>query len=236
MAKELYVTNLENKQTELFICTEYIESYIEGFIEGENEFLDKWNLKPDTLYGNSSKVYAQNILKNYSITGIKNSFDDYTSGGSGFGWKQQAISIPLIITHSIIKESGFYAGLVSKVEELMRIHKSLFVNPEDIKNQAPEPEKEYISLRRVYSFILAIAFHKGHSEIQDLGKRDFENYISKMFPDAKSPATIYQTVRSTYKNESNFLLYTSEMEKNYCKDYDYAMKIFNNYFSESMEN
>lgn len=101
------------------------------------------------------------------------------------------------------------------------------------KRKMEKSPKEYKSLRRVYSFILAEAYHKGHAKISSMGKKDFKTYVSELFNDSEKVNSVYQTVRSTYKEESNFLNFFSEMKGIYSPDYQYAMKIYKKYFPEN---
>lgn len=96
-------------------------------------------------------------------------------------------------------------------------------------------EKPYKCLRRVYSFILAEAYHKGHLKIKNMPKTAFKDYVTGLFKNPKVATEVYQTVRSSYKLESNFLNFYSEMQKKHSKDYDYAMKNYKNYFPDNLE-
>lgn len=96
-----------------------------------------------------------------------------------------------------------------------------------------KPKIEHKSLRRVYSFILAQSYHKGNAEIKNMSKTDFLVYVSELFKDSQKANSVYQTVRSTYKTESNFLNFFSDMKDAHSLDYEYAMKVYRNYFTES---
>lgn len=94
-----------------------------------------------------------------------------------------------------------------------------------------EVEKPKVSWRRVYSFILAEAFKRGESKIRDMSKNSFLRYVSvEMEFKGVVPHTIYQTVRSTYRGEDNYLNFFEEMKKKYHKEYSQSMKLFSNYY------
>lgn len=92
-------------------------------------------------------------------------------------------------------------------------------------------QKEYHSLRRVYSFILAEAYLRGMKLIKDMSKVEFKRYAEEKFK-VQSGGPIYQTVRSTYKSESNFINYYTEMKREYFLDHEFAMRIFNKYYPD----
>ncbi len=90
------------------------------------------------------------------------------------------------------------------------------------------------SWRRVYSFVLAEAYHRGNVKIDDMSKKDFKTYVTYELKMTKAVAdSIYQTVRSTYKNEKSFIYKTPQMMQAYPEDYAYAMKIYKDYFPEN---
>jgi len=94
----------------------------------------------------------------------------------------------------------------------------------------PAEKKQYKSLRRVYSFILAKAYLiDDHDEIKYCSVTDFNARVKSIFGIDK-PRQYYLTVRSTYKGEKNFLNFNDEMAKAHPKDYDYAMMIYADYY------
>ncbi len=92
----------------------------------------------------------------------------------------------------------------------------------------------YDSLRRVYAFVIMKADTEGLIDLVCLGKTKLIEYIKTQPKIKASGNTIYQTIKTGYKEE-----YAFNFEGNYAKaikdfkpDYDYAMTIFKDIYPD----
>jgi hypothetical protein len=93
--------------------------------------------------------------------------------------------------------------------------------------------KPYKSKRRFISFIIAEAyFNHNQTFWKDCSKKDFAINLKKIFnvPDS---IQYFQTVRSSYKDEKNYLNYYDKMKEIYKQDYEYAMDHLKDYYPEN---
>lgn len=89
---------------------QFRESYINGFIEGQDYFT--------RTYG-SGDPYNQEFRADLIVQ-----FNNI--GHEGYeGWNFVKSSYPVIISNKIIKEWGYYAGIVSSYEDIIRKHPSI---------------------------------------------------------------------------------------------------------------
>lgn len=116
-------------KTEIYVW-EYLNSYIKAYEEGEQYFENKFKVSPDTLYGTNAEKYLRDIQLNYFH--IKHT-------GSNKGWVFVKERYPVILTHKIIKEYGYYSGIVNKVEEQAKTYPQLFGMLEKPEIDSPLP-------------------------------------------------------------------------------------------------
>lgn len=95
---------------------EYFNSYEEGYKQGVSYFENSFN--PSYLYSENSKAMISDIRSNY--------FGDENSSPPKTGWNYVKKTIPLTLSHEIIKEYGYYSGIVTKVDELAEKHAGIF--------------------------------------------------------------------------------------------------------------
>lgn len=210
--------NVETNESVLVDGGPYMSSYIQGFMEGEKYFIQKFGISRDTLYNSNSSKYVNDIHYHYFHAVI----DNYT------GWVSVKKSFPFIIDHSLIRKMGYYSGIVSQVEQLVKEAPEIFegfYSHDEIRQK----EKNYKSLIRVHCFILAEAYHAGHSSIKTCTEKIFNSGIQKVFGTSK-PRQYYLYVRSTYKGEQNFINFTPQMRKKHPEDYDFAMGMYEKYY------
>jgi len=84
---------------------EYLQTYISGYRDGEQYFEKEFNNSPFPL---SVEQYAKKLHSKY-----------YEKGGIFIGWESFKTSIPLVLTHKVIKEYGYYSGMINKADELL---------------------------------------------------------------------------------------------------------------------
>jgi hypothetical protein len=95
--------------------------------------------------------------------------------------------------------------------------------------------------RRVYSFILAEAYHRGETDFwppkEIRSKKDIIKFVENIFKKKVSGLTVYQTLGGSHKspNEKEFIKDYHEMKGLFKNDYDIAMKLFYDYFPSLTE-
>lgn len=139
--KELPAQNMETQKETNLNGWEYLKTYVEAYKEGLQFFESEFAISPNTLYGSNTKQYVRDIHLNFfhvQHTGIKE------------GWGYVKKQYPVILTHKAVKEVGFYSGIVSKVEAMVKKYPKLFQNFEKcehdlqtqpIKTDQQQPEK-----------------------------------------------------------------------------------------------
>lgn len=95
----------------------YIAHYTNGFDEGTKHFESNFKANPDTIYGNNVAMYIRGLHHNYFHQCDKSKLH---------GWKYWRDSYPLVVSSEIIREYGFYCGLVYSVETLAEKHPAIF--------------------------------------------------------------------------------------------------------------
>ena len=116
-SKELLVLNMETKTDTEINGSEYFKTYVEGYKEGEIYFEKEYKVSSNTLYGANAGPYVKDLHLNFfhiKHIDIKE------------GWSFVKNQYPLIVTHKIIKEFGYYSGIVNKVEEQVKKYPQLF--------------------------------------------------------------------------------------------------------------
>jgi hypothetical protein len=86
---------------------EYFKSYEEGFLAGQQYFKDNFSVPPSTLLLHGD-VHVMQIHQHYAHTMHSYKF---------VGWCSVKGQYPEIVSHKVIKEFGYYAGIVSETEE-----------------------------------------------------------------------------------------------------------------------
>ncbi len=94
----------------------FTDSYFEGFHEGEQYFENHFVPNVNTLYGENAKPYITNLHNNLIHTVHHPPYK---------GWNFVLKSVPTVLNNKNIKVFGYYSGIVSKVQELVKIHKAL---------------------------------------------------------------------------------------------------------------
>jgi len=116
-SKELTARNIDTKKETTVNGWEYLNTYIQAYKEGEQYFEKEFKGSVNTLYGENAEQYVKDIHLNY--------FHNNHSGTIE-GWGYVKKQYPIILTHKVIKEFGFYSGIVNKVEEQVKKHPQLF--------------------------------------------------------------------------------------------------------------
>lgn len=96
---------------------EYMQTYIEGFLEGVKEFESTIAVPTSVLYGPNAEQYVRDIHHNYF-------HNEHRSNVKG--WNNVKTNFPIILTHQIIRQYGFYSGIVSEVDAMVKKYPKLF--------------------------------------------------------------------------------------------------------------
>lgn len=104
-------TDIYNKTNkEVIITTEYLGYFFDGFIAGLKKFQDEYKLSTDTIYSGNISDYIEDIKHHCFNKKIK--LREY-------GWSFVRLQYPLTFKKDLIREYGFYSGLVRSVDELI---------------------------------------------------------------------------------------------------------------------
>lgn len=97
----------------------YFQTYVEGYNEGEKYWNENLAVSTNVLYGANAESYVNDLYEKYHFIKLKREW--------GFeGWSYVKWQSSPSITHSRIREYGYYSGIVSKVDELVKQHPKLF--------------------------------------------------------------------------------------------------------------
>ncbi|MFA5300874.1 MAG: hypothetical protein WC389_22005, partial [Lutibacter sp.] len=108
LCSESFPVETDNeKQVTIIDGRKYQETYIKGFSEGKEFFKNNYIEPPGVRYDDR---YISNLYVRYNGTG-HNEHE---------GWNFVKSGYPITISNCIIKEWGYYAGIVSEYEELKR--------------------------------------------------------------------------------------------------------------------
>ena len=133
ISKELPARNMDTQKETILNGWEYLKTYIEAYKEGERYFEIEFKVSPNTLYGASAEQYVRDIHLNFfhvQHIGIKE------------GWGYVKKQYPLILTHKVVKEWGYYSGIVNKVEEQVKKHPQLFTTFDKCEHNLPPQQAE----------------------------------------------------------------------------------------------
>jgi hypothetical protein len=109
----------QGSNTELRIKTiEFTRSYVDGYVEGVNYFKKEFGVNSNILYGPHAAEFIKNLHHN-----------QYHKWHNSFlnGWEDVRYHYPTIISDSVMHEFGYFAGILSEVEEMKNIHRTIFL-------------------------------------------------------------------------------------------------------------
>lgn len=93
---------------------DYIDKYVEGYQAGVKFFNEEYDVSSSVIYGPSGEKYIETLYHQCLVS----------CSGSGLGgWKSAAYSLPTTINYDIIRDQAYYAGIYSRVVDLMAKHK-----------------------------------------------------------------------------------------------------------------
>jgi len=115
--QELQVYNLDAQKDETINGKGFLNTYVEAYYKGIQHFEDEIKVNQNVLYG----ANAESIVKDlhYKYFHAKNS-------ASSIGWQFVKKSFPVILTHKAISEYGYFSGIMSKVDKLIKDYPNIF--------------------------------------------------------------------------------------------------------------
>lgn len=133
-SNDLTLQNAHTDEKTTINGRDYLETYAKRFNEGLQYFESNFTANVNTLYGANAEKYVNDIHFNYWNKQHERNVK---------GWHYFKTSYPLLISHKEIGKYGFYAGIISKVEELASKHPNLFETFENCepKTEQPEPQE-----------------------------------------------------------------------------------------------
>jgi hypothetical protein len=130
---KLEAINRETKSTVILDGWKFFDSYMEGYDKGVGYFESEYAISPDTLYGRHAEQYIYDIHLNYyhiQHTGLSE------------GWAFIKKAYPVIVSDKVFREHGYFSGIVSKVDEMISKHPSIFSIYNKCKFNESETETE----------------------------------------------------------------------------------------------
>jgi hypothetical protein len=130
---ELLVINSETKIQTKINRIEYLNTYIEAYKEGERYFENEHKVSPNILYSDKAEQYVRDIHSNFFHIKHQNDFE---------GWGSVKNQYPEYFTHKIVKNYGFYSGIVNKLEEQIMAHPILFASLDKCEHKLTSKQNE----------------------------------------------------------------------------------------------
>lgn len=113
------VQNSKTQVIEVVDGTQFLDIYISAFKEGADYFDSKYGVSPNVLFGAEAKPFGEILHHQY-----------YHSKKHIEGWLHWRSFAPHIVSYQIIKDYGYYAGIISRFD--------------DMANEYPEFFKKYV--------------------------------------------------------------------------------------------
>jgi hypothetical protein len=201
-SKELPAHNIDTQKETKISGLEYLISYIEAYKEGEQYFETEFKVSPDTVYGANAEQYVRDIHLNFFH--VKHT-------GTKEGWGFVKNEFPTILTHKVVKEYGYYSGIVNKVEEQVKKHPRQFATFDSCEHNLPPQQADIIKntndIRELHTHIFkGNAFEVWQAMFDSFQiKGSSRTDVKFMFEEMKKDNLIYNTI-----NQITFLNWISE--------------------------
>ena len=122
----------------------YWQAYFEGFKQGENYFEHEFKPNASTLYGGQVEKYVTDLHNHYWHSKVLGSFE---------GWASVKFNYPFVLNQKSIKEFGYYSGIVSKADELIKLHQQVFADfdkcQHSISDKKPEAIEQTLRIKQI---------------------------------------------------------------------------------------
>ncbi len=134
-SNKLFVKDLTTKETKYIDGTSYLNGFMEAYKEGQ-EYFDERDSKK--------------VAKNLAI--------QYENDTNTRAWSYAKESNPLLISRKVLKEYGYYSGILSKLDEFVNENPDLFfeekaeVNSDSSGNNRNDIEKIKVKIKE-YGFL-----------------------------------------------------------------------------------
>lgn len=132
--------NRETKLHEQIDGFQFFADYLSGYRNGQAYFNANYTPSTDTMYGTGARIFIHDLHTHYFHTEHEKCYK---------GWKGFAIdSFPLNLSHAFINKYGYYAGIISEMNELKLKYPNQFKDFDKcVKNDTVTINKKPTSLK-----------------------------------------------------------------------------------------
>jgi hypothetical protein len=116
-SQELSVCNIETETQVTIKGLEYLKTYVKAYKEGQHYFESEYKVSPNIIYSSEAEQYVRDIHENFFHVQHNRIIK---------GWGYVKDNFDNILTHKSVQEFGYYSGIVSKVEELVKKYRLQF--------------------------------------------------------------------------------------------------------------
>jgi hypothetical protein len=109
--QKLAVTRTTSQEKLTIDPSQYMDSFLDGFTAGQQYVSREFAISPGIIYGPNAKNYVDDLHMHYYHTELRPNVS---------GWVYVKTSRPLLINHKIIREYGYYSGIVDWVEKQIK--------------------------------------------------------------------------------------------------------------------
>jgi RNA binding exosome subunit len=131
---------LNKQNTKAIITYDYFESFMQGYNKGTEYFKKNYKATPELIYGKNAELYVKDIHSMFFHEGCQSPTQ---------GWISFVKSFTMTLSHSIIKNYGFYSGIVREVQKTIAKHPKLFREFDNCENE-PSKLKAPESIKAIY--------------------------------------------------------------------------------------
>lgn len=178
---------------------EYLNTYLEAFKEGERYFEAELKASAEVLYGANHQLYIQDLHNNYFHV-------QHHLGNEG--WSYVKHQYPFILTHEAMKTFGYYSGLVSKTDELVKRHPQLFSTFNECTGVAPQGNAESNQtllrqkIEKHFEFLSGQCPRKHKTILSDDDFKKLIDWTVSYYSNDFQPPQISQPIRTVNTNKT----------------------------------
>ncbi len=190
LSKELPALNMETQIETTINGWEYLNTYIEAYKEGEQYFETEFKVSTNTLYGANAEQYVRDIHLNYFHI-------QHTRANEGWGYVKK--SYPSILTHTAVREFGYYSGIVNKVEEQVKKYPQLFatfdkcehnIPPQQFETKTEQETENDFALSTIEDWLFGFKEKMSETNYQNLVSALMKYFETETFPTFSKPIQI----------------------------------------------
>lgn len=210
ISQELRVYDCKNQRETKIRGRDYLNTYISGYIQGKKYFKKEFAISTNSLIGGNTREYIRDLHYNYFHV---NNIEMVS------GWQFVRNSSPLTLTHKQIEKFGFYSGVVSKVDDLLKKFPELFatfdkcdhdVPPKQEKNNESKTNENLTIHQKVENYFSFMLNNDPRKHQLILSKNDFDNlinWVTYYFENNFELPDITQPIQNVNTNKGN-VIYT----------------------------